>query len=72
MVIDMFTRRVVGFVAENDDSFIKPDKLEPFESLEAAEKFWKARLSSPKEKFVVEVWEGLDIVDSRVLDNHHV
>jgi len=66
MVIDIFTRKIVGFVAESDDSFIKPNKLESFESLEAAEKFWKARLSSSKEKFVVEVWEGLDIVDSKV------
>lgn len=67
MVIDILTRKIVGFVAENDDSFIKPDKLIPFESLEAAEKFWENKFKkNVAEKFVVEVWEGLDIVDSKV------
>ena len=62
----MYDHIIVGFVVANDNAFVKPDQLLPFESIEEAEEFWKNRIKQNREKFVVEEWEGLDILNSHV------
>lgn len=60
-------QKIVGFVAENDNAFIRPENIVPFNSLEHAEKFW-AEVYNKKKCFVVEAWEAQEIVNSWVLE----